>query len=69
MPAPRPVSSPTRAASSSTAVHSCLLTPANRPGTPSTAEKSVRTSSSATPWNRLTAGSSRRVCPARWAKE
>ena len=69
MPAPMPVSSPTRATSSSTAVHSSRLTPANRPGAVSRAEKIIRTSSSAMPWNRLMAGSSRLVCSARWAKE
>ena len=69
MPAPIGDSSPTRAASCSTAVHSSLLVPANRPGTPSTAENSIRTSSSAMPWNRLTAGSSRLAGSARWAKE
>jgi hypothetical protein len=58
-----------RAASSSTAVHSCLLTLANRSGTSSTVGKSIRRFSSATLWNRLTAGSSRCVCPDRWAKE
>ena len=69
MPAPRPVSSPTRSASSSTAVHSSRPTPANRPGTPSTAENAVSRSSSATPWNRLTAGTSRLAGSDRWAKE
>jgi hypothetical protein len=69
MPALRPVSSPTRAASSSTAVHSCLLTPANRSGTAPAAENAVRRVSSATPWNKLTAGSSRLIGPARCAYE
>ena len=64
-----PVSSPTRAASSSTAVHSSRLIPANRAGAPSAEDKSVRRCASAMPWNRLTAGSSRAVCLPRWAME